>query len=565
MSEIIGYEVPVISVSEDQSDESDNSAYEKIDDTVLYNLVSANANVRVRCYWLQDRVMTLSEAMNAYHSKITDENMDMVIADALQLLANPVTETAELAEEDSPEEEEPEQAEVQKVQEDSKVEDAERQSKKEIDGTKHLEQSASREEKTSESEGSNVIAAETGVVANLGWSESGRSAQGVAKAEAVDSSSNSRAHTTSGKSPGAPEALAVTSSTSGSSALESATNKNDQEFRPMAPQVEDQFNETKLAIKSKVEAKQQMPAFETPEADVAVNPIVEAKPAPDRPELATDQEIESPTLSVALEAAIEPAFIELSPLDFESASISGDITELSVEKIEAAEYETALVNLDYEMGTNSHTDFVEEEILLDPLEEVDLEPGELDMFSIPTWEGATDNSDESNLSGQMEITSPEQLVQISLTIEKIEDSLIQLTERIEASEPETTERVNEILDKIIDVPAKLEAHNGENIITETEAQEELDELFTELLDKMGIDYTPELIESLASLTLKWHLADEIEKLKSAEETDKAPPGSGTHKIIKKLLAGLSAIKKAIAHAYAIGKSALQLYTSNFAT
>src|SRR5207247_9449197 len=101
-----------------------------------------------------------------------------------------------------------------------------------------------------------------------------------------------------------------------------------------------------------------------------------------------------------------------------------------------------------------------------------------------------------------------------------------------------------------------------NIINEVEGQEELEELFTELLDKVGIDYAPELVESLARLTFKWHLADEIEKLKNEEEIDKAPVGSGTHEIIKKLLAGLSIIKKVISQAGAIGKSALQLYIFN---
>ncbi|MEK7561556.1 MAG: hypothetical protein AAB541_01705, partial [Patescibacteria group bacterium] len=285
--------------------------------------------------------------------------------------------------------------------------------------------------------------------------------------------------------------------------------------------------------------------------------------APDRPQLAADQQETEPfTLSVAIEVTAEPELTELSPLDLDSESILGETMELSDEKIETAEYEPALVALEPEMDTSSPVYFDEEEILIDYLEEDDLEPGELDTFSIPIWEGV---EDEPSLSGQMEITSPEQPVRISLTIEEIEDSLIELAQCLEASEPETTEKVNEILDEIIDVPAKLETHNGKNIITVAEAREELEELFTELLDEMGIDYTPELIESLASLTLKWHLADEIEKLKNEEETNKAPQGSGTHKIIKKLLAGLSTIKKAIAHACAIGKSALQLYSLNFAT
>jgi len=532
MSEILNYEANVSAV-EGQIDVFDNSAREISDenwDIELFSLVARNENVVVRCPWMNDIEISLSAAMNAYPEPMTRENAPLYLSAVLQLLANRVTEPEEAAEEDRPEEEEPAQTEVQKVQEDSKAKDAERQSQKETDRAERQEQFASGEEKTSGSEVNNEIAAKAEVVANQSQSE--QFTQGAGKAEPANSSSNSRADTTSGKSPRAPEALAVTNSTSGSSAPESVTNESKQEIRLMVLPVEDKSNGTQPAIKT----------------------AVEAKPAPDKPELAAGQETEAPALSVALEAVIEPELTELSPLDFESIAISDNTTQLNVKKIKVAEYEPALVNLESEVDTNSLANFDEEEILIAHYEEVDLEIDELHMFSI-----------EPNLSGQMGITNPEQPVEINLTIEEIEDSLIQLAERIEASEPETTEKVNEILDKIINVPAKPEAHNGENIITEVEAQEELEELFAELLDDMGIDYTPELIESLASLTLKWHLTDEIEKLKDEEEANSAPQASGTHKIIKKLLAGLSTIKKAIAHACAIGKSALQLYATNSAT
>jgi hypothetical protein len=293
------------------------------------------------------------------------------------------------------------------------------------------------------------------------------------------------------------------------------------------PAAEGKLNETKFAVKPEVEAKPRMSTFEKPEAGVA------------------DQETESLTV---------PTVVEVM-----------------------AEEEPAMSSLDQQLDTNNLIEFVEEEVLHIHLEETGMGPDEPHEFPAPpTYEFVEDCletgdetsifqvGDESNAAEQA-ITSPEQPIRINLSVEEVEDPLHQLTERMQASEPETIEKVNEILDKIIEVPAKLEESNGESIVTEAEAQEELEELFTELFDRMAIDYTPELIESLAHLTLEWHLVDEIEKLKNEDEADEVPAGSGIHKIIQKLLAGLSKIKRAMAHAYAIGKSALQLYAFNFAT
>ena len=115
-----------------------------------------------------------------------------------------------------------------------------------------------------------------------------------------------------------------------------------------------------------------------------------------------------------------------------------------------------------------------------------------------------------------------------------------------------------ILEKIVEVPQQLEIESAETIISETEVQIELEGLFTELFEAAGIDCTEELIQSLAYLTIAYDLADGIEKIKQAK-IDDMPKDRGTHEIIKKLLAAFSTIKKAIANAGAIGKSALRLY------
>jgi hypothetical protein len=464
---------------------------------------------------------------------INCENVHLFVAEIQRLLADRVIETEEGIDENQLGEGEPAgtqesnqkgntRTEAQEVSGNPKKIDAEKLSKKEIEeGANPLEPSAS--------ENSSVIAAKAEPVTSLTQSELMRPTKAAAKAKATDSPSNSSSDTIIKDSAGAPEKLVVTSNSARSSERGSVINEiyeTSRELTGTAPSVENQLNEIESAIKSKDEARQQIPTSEIPEAETAANRIVEQMSPPDKIQFVTNRDAGFLTLPEAIETVTQPQPTEPSPLDLESLAVSDDVTELT-DKIEVTEDESAITN------------FAEET-----------------SFS--------QLGNESNLSRQMEIDGPEQLIQISLTIEEIEDSLIQLTEHIKASEPEIVEKANEILDKIIEVPAKFKAHNSQNIITESEAQEELEELFTELLDKMGIDYTPELVESLAHLTLNWHLADEIEKLKDEEETDKTPQERGTHEIIKKLLKGLSMIKKAITHACAIGKSALQLYNFDFA-
>jgi hypothetical protein len=246
----------------------------------------------------------------------------------------------------------------------------------------------------------------------------------------------------------------------------------------------------------------------------------------------------------------------------EGTELSASANQLTREEAEVVEDELIYEAIEYEENSRL-TDFIEgEEVLIDYLDDAARE----DIQNVLNPEEALiyQLSDESILPEQIENSGLEQIPKISLPAEEIENSLIQLGEVIEVSEPEITEKVNEILDKIIEVPAKLEIDEEKNI-AKIEVEEELEELFTQLFDKLGIDYTPELLESLARLTLRLHLVEEIEKRKEGEEINQTPKGSGTHEIIKKLLTGISNLKKAIANSYAIGKSALRLYSFNFAS
>lgn len=527
---------------DDQNGESRNSVGENIDDDPLTSYIASNATELVECPWLDNSVVTLSTAALAYSEKvalITAENIH-VVASILQGLRR-VKKTEETEEGNEAEEEGLVETEKDDQKGDSKTEIPKEQARSNTADTKTPAKKAIDETKSKER------------------SATATNAEITTVSEAIR--------------PAAPKATAVANSPPQSSAPEAVINGTDQESSSAARSVEERLNETEPIIKPEFEDKQPTRPFETAEADVAVKPFVEAKPAPEISEIVADQEIESIALPVAPEATAQPEATELS---LKSAVIPEEITELAEERTETTEDVSALTMLDYQPDSYSPVDFEEEVVVqLAQSEAAGEEPGELAAFSSSAREDTSENleadaalisqfDNNSTFSGQIEFAEREQPTQISLTIEEIEDSLIQLGENIEASAPATTKKVNEILDKIIDVSAKLESHDDESI-TETQAQEELEELFTQLFDKAGVEHTPELIESLASLTLRWRLADEIEKLKNEEETDKVQQGSGTHEIIKKLLKVLSTIKKAIVHAGAIGKSALRLYSVNFAT
>jgi hypothetical protein len=519
----------------------------------LTPLVGANANVPVM--W-QGVETTLSDAISSYlaMNPVSEETQDIAIAVVLELLANGVVETEEpgnedeeTAETDEPEEEEPAETqepdqtssakpEVQKLPASTKTVDTQPQPNNQIDEPEHLEPPTIRAEAVPVPEPSQAI---------------------EAKAEAAGSSLNSSTNIANEARASAPETPSVINHATGNSAPESVSviDKTAQEFTPVSRSVEHRPGETKPAAKSEVAVKQPIPILEKTTTN------------------AIDPEIESIALPAAVETAAEPEPTELSPSDFETATTTDEIAEISYEEIAVADDEP-LVTFDYRIAAGGPNDF-NEEVRLDQTEEIGLEPDELYEFSYtPSLEIVADNlvaedevlispvDDELDFSKPIKTTAPEQIVQRSLTIQEIEDSLIQLTERIEASQPETAEKLNDILDKIIEVPLRFET---ENIITEVQAQDELEALFTELLDITGVDYTPELVECLVRLTLERHLVDEIKKLKRQEQTDKAPQGIGTHEIIKKLLLSLSTLKKTLAQAGAIGKSALRLSKVNCAT
>jgi len=522
LGEIVGFEATSTLEPDDRIDISgDHETDDEGWDWELTSLVAANADILVRVSWMGGAEMTLGAAMWTF-PPITRENVHQVIAEVYQLLANRVIESEELEETDESEEEKVESNEEKLIKKPEKRESTEKSQTK----TKIPKEPISSSTEDAKKLSPKIIVA-------------AKRLEPIHEAE---------------KSAG------------------SMVDESDKPNTPTPPAAKDALNKNILAAKTLMEPARLTLAFEVPETEIAPDPVFESRATSDESKIVTAQQAENLTAPVAAEMAAEPESIEPLPLDLNDLAIAVEPAELADEVIELVEDQPALPALDFPIGMDSLADFVEMEAAFDHLEESVVEPEE-QLFDVPTLEVfeadlevadavPAPELDVSNLPSRVGITSSEEEVQVSLTAEEIEDSLTELIERIEASKPETIEMANEVLDKIVAVPLQLEAARDEDIVSEAEAQKELEELFSELLENMDVDCTPELVEALAYLTLKWRLDDQIDRLKSEIEIDERPMGGGTHEI-KQLQAGLSNLKKLAALAEAIGWSAVQLYSFNF--
>jgi len=275
LSESISYGTTSVIGVEDQSNVSDNFDVETIDEWggELTALVAENADVLVRCPWLNDAEVTLSAAMNAYKypANMTAEDEPFLISVVLQLLANRVKETEVQVEEDDPEE--PEQVEevdqesnnkteAQVVQASSDKDDTDRQSKKAPEDTKVPELPVSQLEEIAESQVGYVLAAEAEPVTESIQREAQEPIRAAAKTEPATGSSNSSVDVTSGNNP---------------DAFKTINEENNQKPMPIADPIKDRSNDPKPVIKPEVEAKQPLSTFEIPELEVTAKLIVEAR------------------------------------------------------------------------------------------------------------------------------------------------------------------------------------------------------------------------------------------------------------------------------------------------
>lgn len=514
MSESVSFETTVIAETQPQSQEIANRADEyfaakdKAKDQewggALTALVEVHADVLVRCSWMGGAVVTVSEAMTSYNypPNLTAEDEPFLISLVHELLANRVAETEEPEEENLKEDEseEKEPSKAEKTDPETKTE-----AKREPENPSQLE-------------------AEVHLKKNID------------KEKSLQESLEREAESSATKDTSAPEVKTGRLAEIVQNKAKPSTNS--------AAKIEKATSSTSSSVDGV-----------SSNASSATDELV--KLPPKRGQLAVKQTNETLTLPEPIETS-EVTHAE-EKLTSESESLLPQTENMDVNTKILDEEEPMLLSLDEQMHTDIPADSVEEELLIDRFQETDNDSDEqYEYYELPMPEISI-NAKELEAG----ITEGEPLFEGNLTIEEVEDSLILMAESIGVSEPEKLKKVDEILDKIIEV-AEAETNEFEEVFTEADAEQELKVLFTELFDEMGIGYTPELIESLAHLTHSWHLAEDIRELKAKEEIDQTPQDSGTREIIKKLLVYISNLKKAVAHACEIGKSALQLYRFSLA-
>ncbi|MBA3757675.1 hypothetical protein H0X09_02320 [Candidatus Saccharibacteria bacterium] len=178
-------------------------------------------------------------------------------------------------------------------------------------------------------------------------------------------------------------------------------------------------------------------------------------------------------------------------------------------------------------------------------------------------------------------SSLESVPRLSLPVEQTEQAIHQLAQRVEVMDEEDVKTVHYLLDEIgirvegvqnsvkvlkndyepglEDKVMEASIENKNEIITAEKVEQEIKALFMQLFEHARIEYDPKLIDSCLKLALKEGLPELILKTGQDEEENNSKD-KGTHEVIRQLLVTISNIKKAVLHAYYIGKSALRLYS-----
>lgn len=154
--------------------------------------------------------------------------------------------------------------------------------------------------------------------------------------------------------------------------------------------------------------------------------------------------------------------------------------------------------------------------------------------------------------------------ELNIPVKEVEETLEHLREKVEVLEADGAKAPNQILDRIKELPGELEISDEGKPMNEIEVRKELEVQFIELFDQVGIQYTSGLIEAFVELSLKSHFEEVEEAEAEAEVVNDVPQDRGTHEMIKKILAGITNLKKALVNAYLVGKSAMRLYTLDYA-
>jgi outer membrane biosynthesis protein TonB len=546
----LNYNPFAINIVEGMSVEEVQAAAEEID-RVIGPILIAEGNTLVRCDRLGGAVMTLSEAVMAiWPPSITGamiiEGIPSVLAEIQKMLA---TQPAEAKE---PEEEI--ESEFAQTENNSEVLEDEAGEIEEKDNLKSEE--TLKPEATSKKDDRQEISKESPdqKIPKEGQStkEAGQTSRSEAPARTVDNTPEPGKDADTLTSTASPETQKNESKRSGEAKPQSETGAR----TAKAPREMDDTDHANAFEVSKLVSK--------PEDNKV------------RPESSSSQTLNINTSdSVKLENQLETV-LEKPVSIFESSrlnEIESTIPEVGLppNQLEHAEVQEIVVNLAHDVDVKERSEVVQEgegmdlaalaqevgavgiagftEIVpvLEKIELLDLREGE-ESGPLLKVEGPTIDS--------------EQVVLTSVPAVEVEEIIAQLIDRIEPNDSEALGGINGTLNEIVEVATKLEVVIDEKNIEEIQAPEELEELLIKLLDGIGIEYTPEMIEPMARLVVGRNMLKKIRKIKVEENEE--PQDTGTHEAIMQLLLGISTVKKTKEHFYAIGKSALRLAVGSVA-
>jgi GTPase SAR1 family protein len=547
-------------------------------DMILSPVMDVHASTTVYCERLGGAEMTLSEAINAIwpasnKGAMFKEGIPSVMAEIQKMLANrpPEVKKPEEGQAENPEEEFAQKENKEEHTEDAaakaeekdglKLEDnAETGSPPVSQGKSPINEQGERDaQKAKQQEPVATVPAQGAKDKIAPEAISAEAAPGAAKdklgtvsqqsatAEVSGGSSKDFAGPVPAHKHGAKEIAGVAAKEAEIPAQKSTLNQEAQKSA-QPNTAEDHPSALPLNAKSKIEPKQQIAVSEVVQPDVLVaEATVEVRPA-------------------------------IEPLDFEEQGISFTLSDFQEPAVEIGPTDLLIVTEEAVVVAEQDGEVVDEDFDLETTEDLEAESLELRIGAVGLdflVEEVSDSEDNSEIEGELIIPTVEddpdpteqartpiaetqEIAQLSLPAEKVEDALNQIVERIEYGEPEEAQAVEEILDRIIETSKKFEAGNNDNIFQRFENQKEIEELFTELLEKLEVEPSPELAESLAYLTIRWHLAAQAKFPQEKQETDITPTDTGTNEVIKQILIGLSDLRKTMVYAGVIGRSALRL-------
>ena len=505
MNETVSYEAAEV-LDETQSELTDDFGKEVANenwDFGLTNLVAQYAHVVVRCSWLGGAEVTLGTAMVAYPVPITPENVHSVIAEVYQLLANQVTETEE-AQEEVPEEE----PENQKPAEEKAVQ----------------KETVADVKKEQAEPGRNEIEKPTqGTISEPSLRE-------VVRAPETPSQSH-----TAGVKPRVAEPVVSSPSPVEKTVTMSISNRaamaplgivhGIKKIEPLAAQTVQRLmpplRVSRLSTLASIDLGERLPDEKVDEA--------------------------------------QPSFMNEPRLNNNGDNLISAETDIEVGKEEPSAIIGGAEVI--QPGDQSDTDvlgaFIEGAEVIINHHEASIS----DETDQTAWK-LTQVQDYQDPLTEVGIDHRVQLVEASVAIEQVRDCMARLEEQIASTEPEVSESAEKILSQIIEVSEKLEISGSDG--STAEGEEKLKVLYTELLGVMGTSYTPELVESLVKLTIKWQATDKFRVLTTTDNVNALPADVGTHEAITELLIGLSSLNMSMARAYALGKSAIRLYSFSLA-